>query len=173
MRSGTGRTDSRRANTREGDYYIDGNTVRRSEAVPDYRKVRQERIEEEREAEQRRKRRIARRNRERELRMSRSYVFFLSVAVVVFGMFTGGYIKVQSEVTARMRTISKLESQINDLKADNDEAYKKLNTSVDLEEIKNRAITELGMFYAKEAQIIYYSVGDDDYMNQYGEIPDK
>ena len=91
----------------------------------------------------------------------------------MFGVFAGTYIRVQSDVTARMKAISGLESQISDLKAENDEAYKRLNTSLDLESIKNQAIMELGMFYAKEAQIIYYTVGDDDYMNQYGEIPEK
>ena len=29
------------------------------------------------------------------------------------------------------------------------------------------------MSYVKESQIVYYSVGDDDYMNQYGDIPAK
>ena len=62
-------------------------------------------------------------------------------------------------------------SQIADLKADNDEAYKRINTSVDLDSIRNTAMTEYGMSYAKESQIVYYTVNDDDYMNQYSEIP--
>ena len=70
-----------------------------------------------------------------------------------------------------MRTISNLESQIADLKAENDEAFKRINTAVDLDAIKNTAINELGMFYASEDQIIYYTVENDDYMNQYIEIP--
>ena len=60
-----------------------------------------------------------------------------------------------------------------DLKAENDEAYKRLSTSVDLESVKKTALEELGMSYVKESQIVYYSVGDDDYMNQYGDIPAK
>ena len=57
--------------------------------------------------------------------MSKSYVAFLTMAVMVFGIFTGAYIHIQSEMTARMNQISSLESQIADLKADNDEAYKR------------------------------------------------
>lgn len=155
------------------DYYIDGNTVRRLEAVPDYRKIRREREERAREDELRRKRRIARRNQERELRMSRSYVTFLTMAVIVFGVFASAYIKIQSDMTARMHAIATLESQIEDLTADNDEALKRLSTAVDLDGIKNSAMNELGMSYAKESQIIYYTVKDDDYMNQYGDIPNK
>ena len=90
---------------------------------------------------------------------------------MVFGMFAGAYINIQSDITARMRTISNLESQIADLKAENDEAFKRINTAVDLDAIKNTAINELGMFYASEDQIIYYTVENDDYMNQYIEIP--
>ncbi|MGN0141934.1 MAG: hypothetical protein ACI4AD_06870 [Roseburia sp.] len=154
-------------------YYVDGNTVRRAEAAPDYRRQREERLNEEREAKERRRRRNLRRNQERALRMSRSYLVFLTMAVMVFGAFAGTYIKLQSDVTDRMNAISSLESQIADLKADNDEAYKRLNTSVDLESVKNTALNELGMCYARESQIVYYTVEDDDYMNQYGDIPAK
>lgn len=151
--------------------YIDGNTVRRMEAAPDYRREREERIRREREKEQQRRQRAVRRNQERALRTSKSYVAFMTMAVLVFATFTGLYIKIQSDVTVRMKTIASLESQIADVKADNDEAYKRINTSVNLEAVRNVAMTELGMSYAKESQIIYYSVGDDDYMNQYSEIP--
>lgn len=162
-----------RMNHGRRNYYIDGNTVRKTEAAPDYRREQRERIEREREEELRRRRRTARRNQEKALRMSRSYVVFLTMAVIVFGAFAGLYIQLQSDVTARMEKISRLESQIADLKADNDEAFKRINTSVDLDAIRATAMNELGMSYARESQIVYYEVGDDDYMNQYSEIPGK
>lgn len=158
---------------RKNDYYVDGNTVRRAEAAPDYRQRRQERINEEEEAKERRRRRMVRREQERTLRAGRSYLTFLMMVMIVFGVFAGTYIKIQSDVTSRMDTVSNLESQIADLKAENDEAYKRLSTSVDLESVKKTALEELGMSYVKESQIVYYSVGDDDYMNQYGDIPAK
>ncbi len=158
---------------RKNDYYVDGNTVRRAEAAPDYRQRRQERINEEEEAKERRRRRMVRREQERTLRVGRSYLTFLTMVMIVFGVFAGTYIKIQSDVTSRMDTVSNLESQIADLKAENDEAYKRLSTSVDLESVKKAALEELGMSYVKESQIVYYSVGDDDYMNQYGDIPAK
>ena len=155
----------------ERNYYVDGNTVRRMEAVPDYRRERREREEREREEQLRRSQ--VRRNQERQLRMSKSYVVFLTMAVTVFGIFAGTYIKIQSDMTARMNTISSLESQIADLKADNDEAYKRIRMSVDLDSVREKALNELGMSYAKESQIIYYTVENDDFMNQYSEIPQK
>ena len=48
-----------------------------------------------------------------------------------------------------------------------------MNTSVDLNSIRGAALTQLGMSYVREGQIIYYTVEEDDYMNQYGEIPEK
>ena len=154
-------------------YKVDGNTVRRMEAMPDYRRQQRERQDKEERENLRRRRRAAARNREKELRMSKSYVVFLTMAVTVFGVFCGTYIKLQSDVTARMKAIARLESQITDLKADNDEAYKRINTTIDLDGIRNTAINELGMFYATEDQIVYYSVDRNDYMNQYTEIPQK
>lgn len=158
-------------------YYTEGNTVRQMQAMPDsmpdYREERRRREQEEREAELRRKKRIARKNQEKALRTSRSYVMFLSMGAVIFAVFAGSYIKIQSDITARMRNISKLESQISDLKAENDEAYKRISTAVDLDVIKNTAINDLGMFYATSDQIVYYTVENEDYMNQYIEIPEE
>lgn len=173
MRNETGRVNQGKTNTKRGNYYIDGNTVRREETVPDYRQAQRERIQKEKEEELRRRKRKARQNQEKAMRMSRSYVSFLTMAVIIFGVFAGTYIKIQSSVTARMNDISNLESQIADLKADNDEAFKRINTAIDLDSIRNTAMSELGMSYARESQIIYYTVGDDDYMNQYGAIPEN
>ena len=49
-------------------------------------RLRRERVERE-QLEEKRRRRAARRNQERELRMSRSYVAFLTMSVIVFGVF--------------------------------------------------------------------------------------
>ena len=155
-------------------YYTEGNTVRQLQAmpaIPDYREERRKREEKERQDALKRKKRAERKAKEKALRSSKRYVVFLTMAVMVFGMFAGAYINIQSDITARMRKISNLESQIADLKAENDEAYKRINTAVDLDAIKNTAINELGMFYASQDQISYYTVENDDYMNQYIEIP--
>ena len=157
----------RRKRVPQTEEYVEGNTVRKVERVPRY---------EEQERGHQQKRNVShtvtvRRNQEKALRMSKSYVVFLTMAVTVFGIFCGAYIKLQSDVTARMKKIASLESQVTDLKADNDEAYKRINTAVDLDAIKEKAINELGMFYATQDQIVYYSVDKTDYMNQYNEIP--
>ena len=44
-------------------------------------------------------------------------------------------------------------------------------TSVDLDYIKDVAINELGMVYAREDQVILYENTTRDYVRQNGEIP--
>ncbi len=150
--------------------FVDGNTVRKAEAIPDYRKEQRER---EREEERRRRQKAIRRNQERELRMNRGYLVFLSAAVAITCLVSAAYIHIQSDITTHMNNISALESEIADLKTDNDTTLKRINTSIDLNQIKAQAIGELGMVYASPQQVAYYSIEDADYMTQYSDIPSK
>ena len=65
--------------------------------------------------------------------------------------------------TAYRKRIAALESQISKLKMENDAAYEKAAASVDLDEVKNIAISKFGMIYANQGQIITYDVQDSDY----------
>jgi cell division protein FtsL len=150
-------------------YYVNGNTVRELDAP-----VRQDvTTKEEREAVRRRKhsRNAARRNRQRAMEMSRGYVVFLSICVTILACMAAMYIHVQSQMTTRMKSVASLQSQLIDLQATNDARYKSLTSSVDLNHVKDVAINELGMRYPKENQVIYYSVDNTNYMDQYEDIP--
>lgn len=152
-------------------YYVNGSTVRQIGAQP----VRRERIDRRQEEINRQKKRrqnAARRNRERALHMSKSYVAFLTVCVAIVALSAVSLIQIQSQVTQRMENIAALQSQITDMKADNDARYKEIVTSVDLEYIKDVAINELGMQYASEDQIVYFSVENNNFMDQYSDIPE-
>lgn len=59
-----------------------------------------------------------------------------------------------------------MEKELITIKRSNDEEIKRLESGTDLEEIKRRAITELGMVYANENQIIIYHSPDQDYMRK-------
>lgn len=150
--------------------YVDGNTVRRLETAPDYHREREERKQREK---RRHNEHVARRNQERALHMDRGYVAFLTIAALMTALVSAAYIKLQSEMTGRLKNIAALESTVSDLKADNDSAYKRISTSVDLDTVKDVAMNQLGMVYAGADQIVYYTVENDDYMNQYSEIPEQ
>lgn len=160
--------------------YIEGNTVRKLEAAPERegsqvhreleRKREKDKIREER---QRQARIAARKNQQKALQMSPGYVIFLVAAMTLMVGTCVGYLKLRSDLTVRMKTVASLESQVADLKAENDAVLKRINTSVDLDSIRNTAINELGMVYPGKDQIVYFQIDKSDYMNQYEDIPEK
>lgn len=147
------------AATRQNRYYVQGNTVRN---------LQQQEITE------RPKKKVnnsIRKNRERAKHMSAGYVLFLGAALAACGMILVYYIGLQSDITNSVKNISRLESQLNDLKVANEENYSRISSSVDLEEIRRIAIQELGMQYAQEGQIISFASESSDYVKQMAEIP--
>lgn len=150
-------------------YYVNGNTVRELEAP--VRKDTRSREELEEIKRRKRRRNAARRNRQRELEMNRGYVVFLTVCVLLTAVSAGTLVYMQSQLTSRMRNVASMESKVIDLRADNDARYKSLTTSVDLNHIKEVATKKLGMSYPKEKQVVYYSVENSNYMDQFSDIP--
>ena len=148
------------ATTRQNRYYVQGNTVRK--------------LQQQQEITERPKKKVnnsIRKNRERAKHMSAGYVLFLGAALAACGMILVYYIGLQSDITNSVKNISRLESQLNDLKVANEENYSRISSSVDLEEIRRIAIQELGMQYAQEGQIISFASENSDYVKQMAAIP--
>ena len=80
-------------------------------------------------------------------------------------------ISTQASVSKQMKEVSALESQIQSVKSENDAKYKALTSSLDLKKIKKIATKKLGMKNATEDQIIYYTVENNNFMDQYSDIP--
>lgn len=94
------------------------------------------------------------------------------VAFIALGAMMIQYIRLNSEITAITAANTKLESQISDLRAENDEYYGRIMNSVDLEKVREVAIMDLGMVYASEGQVITYDSHMDDYVEQSRVIKD-
>ena len=141
------------------NYYMNGNAARqtRTAPVPERRQVRV--VE------------PAGRKRGKNQKMSLGYVLFMSVALAFMGVMLVFYIGLQSEVKSTVKTISQKESELNDLRNSNDEMESRVKSDVDLEEIKEIAMGQLGMIYAKEGQIETFLSEDSDYVRQLQEIP--
>ncbi len=103
--------------------------------------------------------------------MNPAYVLFLCVALIATGIILVHYIGLQSDITSSVKRISRLESELNELKLANDEEYIRVSSNVDLEEIRRIAIQELGMQYAEEGQIVTFSGDSNDYVKQMADIP--
>jgi len=112
-----------------------------------------------------------RRNREKARFMNFGHVAFLLTCVGMVGVLLYGYLTLQSANTAAAAEVAALESQLNAMKLDNEEEYSRIMSSVNLEEIKVRAIEELGMQYAQEGQVIEVPCATDDYVRQYQVMP--
>ena len=112
-----------------------------------------------------------RRNREKARFMNFGQVAFLIACVGMAGVLLYGYLTLQSANTAAAAEIAMMESLLNAMKLDNEEEYSRIMSSVNLEEIKVRAIEELGMQYAQEGQVIEVPCATDDYVRQYQAMP--
>lgn len=153
----------RQATNRQNEYrrhtYVEGNTVRAIDPVRELQRP------------VRRPDQRVRRNREKALYMNLPYVLFLSVALLVTAFMLIGYLQTQSQLTVSIERVAYLESQLNDMRLSNDEQLERINTSINMEEIKRIAVEELGMTYAKEGQVVTVSGEGSDYVRQLVDMP--
>ncbi|MCR4738775.1 MAG: cell division protein FtsL [Lachnospiraceae bacterium] len=112
----------------------------------------------------------ARRNREKHSHMNPAWVLFLIAAMAATGVVLILYLRLQSDITNRVKNISALEAQYTALKAENDDTEGRIKGNIDLEAIKARAMGELGMQYANKDQIVTFSSEDNDYVRQFRDI---
>ena len=77
----------------------------------------------------------------------------------------------QADLTVSIKRVAYLESQLNNLRLTNDEELERIESSVNLEEIKQIAVEELGMTYAKAGQVVTISDEGSDYVRQLRELP--
>lgn len=158
-------TDKRKASNKSRQTYVNGTAVRKLQVVEEPgrrsgdRQVRHPRVHHTR--------------REKVRYLSIGYSLFLAAASIVALWVCAGYLKMQADNSARMKNIAALEAQLSEMKAENDDEYNRVTTSVDLEEIRETAINELGMVYAEADQVILYNSQGSDYVRQYEEIPDE
>ncbi len=160
--------DSRQNRRRATEAYTEGNTVRvmRPEEMPS----RREKTYRDEQEEQRRKARI-RRNRDKALQMSPSFVLFVSLAAVCVLFVCVRYMRVQTSIVSTMNAIEEAEAQLEEIKADNDLLAAQIRTNVDLDEIYRVATEELGMVRPNDDQILYYDKTESEYVRQYESIP--
>ena len=156
----------------KGKYYKfetlpDGRVVLEPVRVPAH-------IMEERQAQLRKKQRAraAQRNCQREMCMSRGFIAFIAAAVLICCFVCYLYVSLQSEVQERVKNISSLQMELEDLAADNDILENRIESLEDIIAIRVLAESELGMALVQQEQIVYYSVPDTDYMMQYEEVSD-
>ena len=98
--------------------------------------------------------------------------YFLAAAAVCAVILCMMYLKLQSDVMNHSKNITALQSELADLTEANDTAYNAAVDSVNLQEIKDKAMNEMGMVYASEGTVIEYDSPTGSYVKQYSNIPE-
>ena len=151
----------------QNSYYVYGNTVRQTQAAP----LRRPQTEN-RPARPKRTSRQVVKNRNRAMSISPAYAVFLAVAAVCAVMLCVMYLRLQSDIMNRSQNVTALQQDLADLTEANDTAYNAAADSVNLEEVKDRAMNEMGMVYASEGNVIEYDSPTGSYVKQYSSIPE-
>ena len=112
-----------------------------------------------------------RKNRSKAAQMNRGYVMFLAVAAVVALVACVQYLQLQSEITSRSKHIASLQRELSDAREANTTKYNAIMNTMNLEEIRDIAMNELGMTYAEEDQIVHYQSPTGQAVTQYATIP--
>ena len=150
------RPSANNAYRRTNQMYVQGNTARKLQAVPSqYERTTIKKDN-----------RAVQKNRDKALHMNVGYVLFLVAAMMMAGLMLTWYLTLQSDITNSIKNVARLESELNSLKLDNDERYSRINSDINLEEVRRVAIQELGMQYAQEGQIYNYDNEGNDYMRK-------
>lgn len=135
--------------------YVYGNTARRLEVQRQLQEPPRKPMQHE-----------VRKNRDKANHMSMGYVLFLAAALIAAGLILVNYVQLQAELTNLTKTNATQVSVLSNMRLANDEAYNRVLSSIDLEEVKRIAIGELGMVYAQEGQIHNYTSEGNDYMRK-------
>ena len=183
-RTETARRSRNNARVNRG-MYVEGNTVRRLAEVPE--RTRQPQRPYPGKQQPNRNRRVqaqpapvpkqkhqlskeAQKNRQKAAAMNWGFVAFLAVMCVAILFCSVKYLRYKSEITAKMSTVASLEEELASLKEDNDAYYSQVTSTVDISEIKKKAIGELGMKYPSEDQIQTYTTEGNSYVRQYQDV---
>lgn len=151
--------------------YIQGNTARR-EADDVVRQRREADVyRQKREAIRRANERVDSQKRlENSLSMDAPYVIALTLALfVVLGMCIQ-LLRVQANITTRIKNIEAQEKILEQYTADNDALQSRIDAGIDLNDIYRVATEELGMVYANKSQVITYDKTPTEYVRQNANI---
>ena len=156
----TGRhTNTVSGKRRPQNVYVDGNTVRKVQEVPERREYRQPEHS-------------VRKNKAKP-ELTRNFAIFLAALGILIVFCSINYLKLKTECTSKRSQLATLESQLAELKEDNDAYESQVTSSVDLERIRKIAIGRLGMKYPSNQQTETYATEGGSYVRQYQDVTGK
>lgn len=148
-------------------YVQEGNTIRKVYDFP-------ERNDEERKKLKREKpHRRTYRQEEKAPKMSLKATMLMAVSVVLSVISCINYLDAEADIAETKSNIASLEKSIDTITTKNDSIQYEIDSFVDVNYIIKTAKEELGMVMVSEDQIIKYDSTRNEYMEQYGDVPEK
>ena len=102
------------------------------------------------------------------LAMNPGFAVFLGLSVLITLAACVMMLSMQAKVTNQ----GKLQAEIETLTDDNNAYEARINSSVNLEQIRDVAMNQLGMVYPTDGQVVYYDQTEADYVRQYQDVPE-
>lgn len=165
VRGGQRRVNSESSERNYVRYYVDGTAVRRLDE--------QETEEHQRKRARHRVSRKTLENRKRAMSFGIGYIFFLTAVCIASVYFCIHYLQLRSALINQNETIASMQSTLSQLTEDNDALYRSTMASVSMDDVRQTALSKLGLHYATESQISYYNADDESYVRQYTDINGK
>ena len=91
-------------------------------------------------------------NRNRAMNIGPAYTVFLVAAAFCAVLLCVMYLRLQADVVSRSENITSLQSQLAELTEANDTAYNAAVDSVNLEEVKDKAMNEMAWYMSRREQ---------------------
>lgn len=157
---------SKPINNKKRELYIYGNTVRELQVERNPSIEREEKGQ--REYNQRR-----RSDRDYVTSMNKGYVMFLVFVAASVFIAMGSFLMLSAKVSSSRDSITEVKGKIIDLKAKNDDYERRLERSINVDEIRRIATEELGMIYPSNDQVVNYEYEESDFVRQYSDVPNE
>lgn len=117
-------------------------------------------------------RRLENIQRRKELRIRRHRLCLGTLVLSVFLSGATAIVYLNMQLFEHSDRVGKMQEQLSSLQDTNKESMKRLEDSIDYLSIIQKA-KGMGMSYANQGSIVYYSIPDDEYMIQTQDIPSK
>ena len=114
-----------------------------------------------------------RRRKQERTTLSIPYCMFLAIACVLTLSLGAYYLEQQALSTSSQKKIASLESELAELKKANADELNRIETSVNLETIRDIAINDLGMVYATQENVVLYRNTSQNYVSQFENVPQE
>ena len=158
---------------RRPTYYVEGSVVRKQAALPqrEYDPRRQTRRAPRPAAKPQADVRLKARA-DKALAFNLRYTVFVVFSAVIMLGACIMMLNMEMQISDRQDNIVALENKIEEITNENDAKRVELENMYSLDQIRNIAMNDMGMVYAKKGQIIYYDSANEDYVKQHMDVPE-